>query len=51
MVNHVYKEYIYIQTGKLHFTTKYNFHQNIMATVLYDIKMGHFMHATNFDDL
>ena len=46
MLNHVYKEYIYKQTGKLHFTTKYNFHQNKMAMVLHDIKIGHCMLPT-----
>ena len=46
LIKSIKKTVIYIQTGKLHFTTKYNFHQNKMATVLYDIKMGHCMLPT-----
>ena len=46
MLNQLYKQFIYIQTAKLHFKTKYNFHQNKMAMVLHDIKIGHCMPPT-----
>ena len=48
--HYFYKEFIYIQSGKLHFPTKYNFYQNEMPIVLHDIKIRS-LHATNFDDL
>ena len=39
---HLYTDWLY----KLHFMTKYNFHQYKMASVFHGIKIGHFLLQT-----